>query len=99
VKTAEMVLSKPIYNALGFYFEQLFNNPIRTKSVTCCVIATAGNYASQCIAGNKVLNHQSLLAYGIFGYRSLQTIDNLLKISLPIDYSLGAASPTTFTHG
>jgi hypothetical protein len=99
VKTAEMVLSKPIYTALGFYFEQLFNNPIRTKSVTCCVIATAGNYASQCIAGNKVLNHQSLLAYGIFGYRSLQTIDNLLKISLPIDYSLGAASPTTFTHG
>ncbi|EFA09673.1 peroxisomal membrane protein 2 [Tribolium castaneum] len=62
-----MVLSKPLFNALGFYFEQLFNHPIRTKAITCCVIATAGNYASQCISGNKVLNQHSLLAYGIFG--------------------------------
>lgn len=29
-----MALSKPIYSFLGFYFEQLFNNPIRTKSIT-----------------------------------------------------------------
>ncbi|RZC37701.1 peroxisomal membrane protein PMP22 [Asbolus verrucosus] len=62
-----MVLSKPLFNALGFYFDHLFNHPVRTKAITSCVIATAGNYASQCISGSKAINHQSLLAYGIFG--------------------------------
>lgn len=28
------VISKPILNAVGWYFEQLFNNPIKTKAVT-----------------------------------------------------------------
>ena len=29
-----MALSRPIYNLLGLYFEQLFNHPLRTKSIT-----------------------------------------------------------------
>lgn len=31
------------------------------------MIATAGNYVSQHLSGGKLLNYQSLLAYGIFG--------------------------------
>uniref|UniRef100_U5ENI4 Putative conserved plasma membrane protein n=1 Tax=Corethrella appendiculata TaxID=1370023 RepID=U5ENI4_9DIPT len=62
-----MSLSKPIYNLLGAYFEQLFNHPIRTKALTSCVIATTANYTSQKIAGVKKLNTDSILAYGLFG--------------------------------
>lgn len=62
-----MALSKPIYNLLGTYFEQLFNHPIRTKSITSCVLATSANYASQKIAGNEEIDQDSLLAYGLFG--------------------------------
>lgn len=62
-----MALSKPIYNALGFYFEQLFNNPIRTKAVTSAIIASGGNLAAQRIAGVKYLDTNSFLAYGIYG--------------------------------
>ncbi|KAJ8932763.1 hypothetical protein NQ314_014465 [Rhamnusium bicolor] len=62
-----MVFSKPLIEALGFYFGQLYEHPLRTKAVSCCIIATAGNYTSQKLAGNKLLNYHSLLAYGIFG--------------------------------
>ncbi|XP_017769257.1 PREDICTED: peroxisomal membrane protein 2 [Nicrophorus vespilloides] len=62
-----MVLSKPLYDFLGFYFSNLFNNPIKTKAISCCVIASAGNLASQYLAGNKILNQRSLLAYALFG--------------------------------
>ncbi|XP_057670796.1 peroxisomal membrane protein 2 isoform X2 [Diorhabda carinulata] len=62
-----MILSKPILNALSFYFGQLFEHPLRTKAITCSVIATAGNYASQKLSGDKTLNHHSLLAYGLYG--------------------------------
>jgi len=62
-----MSLSKPIINALSFYFGQLYEHPIRTKAISCCLVALAGNYASQTIAGAKVLNLQSLAAYGAFG--------------------------------
>lgn len=62
-----MVLSKPLYSLLGAYFEQLFNHPVRTKSVTSCVIAASANICSQKIAGAKRLNSDSVLAYGLFG--------------------------------
>jgi hypothetical protein len=38
-----MSLSKPIYNFLGFYFQQLHTNPIRTKSITRLVITYTAN--------------------------------------------------------
>lgn len=62
-----MVLSKPFYTLLGAYFEQLFNHPVRTKSITSCVIATSANYCSQKIAGVKKINTDTLVAYGLFG--------------------------------
>lgn len=33
-ETHVMSLSRPIYSLLGVYFEQLFNHPVRTKSLT-----------------------------------------------------------------
>ncbi|CAH0555646.1 unnamed protein product [Brassicogethes aeneus] len=77
-----MVLSKPIINALSFYFGQLFEHPIRTKAISCCVIATAGNYASQQIAGVKQLNVQSLLAYAAFGLLFGGTIPHYFYLGL-----------------
>lgn len=62
-----MSLSKPIYTLLGAYFEQLFNHPVRTKSITSCVIATSANYCSQKIGGVKKVNTDTLVAYGLFG--------------------------------
>ncbi|KAK9746076.1 Mpv17 / PMP22 family [Popillia japonica] len=62
-----MIFSKPLYNFLGFYFEQLFNHPLRTKAITSCVIATAANLASQYIEGRKEIDQNSLFAYGVFG--------------------------------
>ncbi|XP_055843670.1 peroxisomal membrane protein 2 [Episyrphus balteatus] len=62
-----MALSKPIYTILGAYLEQLFNHPIRTKSITSAVLATSANYTSQRIAGNKTISQKALLAYGSFG--------------------------------
>ncbi|CAO1349823.1 unnamed protein product [Diamesa serratosioi] len=61
-----MSLSKPFYSFLGFYFEQLFNNPIRTKSITSCVIATAGSLASQKLTGQE-LKKETIFAYSCFG--------------------------------
>ncbi|XP_055624354.1 PXMP2/4 family protein 3 [Toxorhynchites rutilus septentrionalis] len=62
-----MSLSKPVYNLLGAYFEQLFNHPVRTKAVTSCVIATSANFCSQKIGGCKKVNTDTLVAYGLFG--------------------------------
>ncbi|PSN50233.1 hypothetical protein C0J52_02388 [Blattella germanica] len=62
-----MALSKPVYNFLGFYFQQLHTNPVKTKSITSCVIATLGNLTSQYLSGAKVINQDSLIAYGLFG--------------------------------
>jgi len=35
-----MSLSKPVYNFLGFYFQQLHTNPVVTKSITRLVSKT-----------------------------------------------------------
>lgn len=32
------VISKPIFHFVGWYFEQLFNHPLRTKAVTRFVV-------------------------------------------------------------
>ncbi|XP_049859980.1 peroxisomal membrane protein 2 isoform X2 [Schistocerca gregaria] len=62
-----MALSKPIYSLMEKYFEQLYTHPIRTKSINSCVIAVLGNLAFQYLSGNKVLNQDSLIAYGLYG--------------------------------
>lgn len=62
-----MSLSKPIYNLLGSYLEQLFEHPLRTKAITSCVIASSANVVSQKLGGVKQLNTESVLAYGLFG--------------------------------
>ncbi|XP_015115071.1 PXMP2/4 family protein 3 isoform X3 [Diachasma alloeum] len=65
-----MSLSKPsqiILDIVGAYFSSLYTNPIRTKAITSCLLAVAGNYASQRILGVKEINHDSLLAFGLFG--------------------------------
>ncbi|EDS31710.1 peroxisomal membrane protein [Culex quinquefasciatus] len=59
-----MSLSRPLYNMIGAYFEQLFNHPVRTKSITSCVIAASANVCSQKIAGVKRLNSDTVVAYG-----------------------------------
>ncbi|ALC44400.1 CG7970 [Drosophila busckii] len=62
-----MSLSKPLYSLFGSYLEQLFNHPVRTKSLTACFLATTANVTSQRMAGAKRLNQQSVFAYGLFG--------------------------------
>uniref|UniRef100_A0A2M4AMJ7 Putative conserved plasma membrane protein n=1 Tax=Anopheles triannulatus TaxID=58253 RepID=A0A2M4AMJ7_9DIPT len=62
-----MSLSRPLFNLLGSYLEQLFEHPLRTKAITSCVIASSANLASQKLTGAKQLNTDSVLAYGLFG--------------------------------
>ncbi|XP_031849698.1 peroxisomal membrane protein 2 [Nomia melanderi] len=65
-----MSLSKPmdlILQLTSAYFERLYTNPVRTKALTSCIIASLGNYVSQKIAGAKVTNGDSLLAFALFG--------------------------------
>ncbi|XP_054735324.1 peroxisomal membrane protein 2 [Anastrepha obliqua] len=61
-----MSLSKPIYSLVGIYLEQLFNHPVRTKSITSSILAGSANYTAQRIAGQKV-NQESVIAYSLFG--------------------------------
>ncbi|XP_017135693.1 peroxisomal membrane protein 2 [Drosophila miranda] len=62
-----MSLSKPLFSLIGTYLEQLFNHPVRTKSITACILATSANVTSQRLAGAKKLNQNSAFAYGLFG--------------------------------
>ncbi|XP_064541687.1 peroxisomal membrane protein 2 [Drosophila montana] len=62
-----MAISKPLYSLFGSYLEQLFNHPVRTKSLTACFLATSANVTSQRLAGAKKLNQHSVFAYGLFG--------------------------------
>ncbi|KAF7989007.1 hypothetical protein HCN44_007317 [Aphidius gifuensis] len=65
-----MSLSKPselIYEIIGSYFSRLYTDPIKTKAITSCVLATSGNYVAQKIMGAKKLNDDTLLAFGLFG--------------------------------
>ncbi|KAL3268189.1 hypothetical protein HHI36_007315 [Cryptolaemus montrouzieri] len=77
-----MILSKPLMKFLGIYFNQLYSNPIRTNAVSGAVIAAGGNYASQFLAGKKVINHQTILAYGAFGLLFGGSIPHMFYIGL-----------------
>lgn len=64
------LLSKPYkitFQLIGSYLSQLYLNPIRTKSITSCVIALLGNYTAQRLSGAGTLNYDTLRAFGIFG--------------------------------
>ncbi|EDW80153.1 uncharacterized protein Dwil_GK24419 [Drosophila willistoni] len=63
-----MSISKPLYSLFGTYLEQLFNHPVRTKSITASVLATTANVTSQRLAGAKKLNQHSVFAYGLYGF-------------------------------
>nr|CAH7738295.1 unnamed protein product [Callosobruchus chinensis] len=90
-----MSLSKPVINALSFYFGQLFEHPVRTKAITCAIIATTGNLASQKLSGAKALDYQSILAYGIYGLAVGGTIPHyfysFLDWAVPEDAAFGIA--------
>ncbi|XP_020706588.1 PXMP2/4 family protein 3 [Athalia rosae] len=65
-----MALSKPthiIYELVGAYFQNLYTNPLKTKALTSCCIATLGNFVSQKLRGVKYLNQDSLVAFALFG--------------------------------
>ena len=63
-----MSLSKPVFSLISVYLEQLFNHPVRTKSVTSAALAASANYTAQCMAGQKNINTDSVLAYALFGF-------------------------------
>ncbi|EDV95901.1 peroxisomal membrane protein 2 [Drosophila grimshawi] len=85
-----MALSKPIYSLVGTYLEQLFNHPVRTKSITACFLATSANVTSQRMAGAKKLNQHSVFAYALFGllfggsvpHYFYQTVERLISHKL-----------------
>ncbi|XP_055384933.1 uncharacterized protein LOC129614384 [Condylostylus longicornis] len=61
-----MSLSRPVLNLLGTYFEQLFNHPIRTKSLTACVLASSANIVSQKLSSSNSINYKNVSAYALF---------------------------------
>ncbi|XP_045474356.1 peroxisomal membrane protein PMP22 [Harmonia axyridis] len=77
-----MVLSKPLMKVLEIYFGELYSNPIRTNAITGALIAAGGNYASQFLAGKKVINNQTILAYGAFGLLFGGTIPHFFYLGL-----------------
>ncbi|KAK6641865.1 hypothetical protein RUM44_013583 [Polyplax serrata] len=61
------VLSKYALKLVGSYLTQLYINPIQTKSITSCILSSLANYVSQHMAHGRVLNSDTLVAYGLFG--------------------------------
>ncbi|XP_041977558.1 PXMP2/4 family protein 3 [Aricia agestis] len=61
-----MALSKPIMNLVASYLQNLYLHPVRTKSITSCVVGTAGSIASQVVAGDS-LKLDPILAFGLYG--------------------------------
>ncbi|XP_025416983.1 PXMP2/4 family protein 3 [Sipha flava] len=65
-----MALSKPVellQSLVLTYLERLNSRPIRTKSITSCIIASLGNITLQNIAGAKMIDQDSVVAFGLFG--------------------------------
>ncbi|XP_044754665.1 peroxisomal membrane protein PMP22 [Coccinella septempunctata] len=89
-----MVLSKPLMKVLQIYFSELYTNPIRTNAITGALIAAGGNYASQFLAGKKVINNQTILAYGAFGLLFGGTIPHFFYLGLDHMVSDEAAMAT-----
>ncbi|XP_046491379.1 PXMP2/4 family protein 3 [Neodiprion pinetum] len=66
-----MALSKSVdivYELVGAYFHSLYSTPLKTKALTSCCIATLGSYVSQKLSRAKHLNHDSLIAFALFGF-------------------------------
>ncbi|XP_049867113.1 peroxisomal membrane protein 2 [Pectinophora gossypiella] len=61
-----MALSKPIMNLLASYLQNLYLHPIKTKSITSCVVGSSASIASQLVAGDS-LRLDPVLAYGLYG--------------------------------
>lgn len=64
-----MALTKPVYNFLGFYFENLHSHPLLTKSITSAILSAGANYISQRLSSSSTdeVDLNSLAAYGLFG--------------------------------
>lgn len=62
-----MALSKPIMNLLSSYLQNLYLHPLRTKSVTSCVVGCTGSIASQIVSGQSV-RLDPVLAFGLYGF-------------------------------
>ncbi|XP_063238258.1 peroxisomal membrane protein 2 [Bacillus rossius redtenbacheri] len=62
------MLPQPLLEALAFYLQQLETNPLKTKCITCCFLATTGNMLSQYLSGKRSIDKDSLIAYGLFGF-------------------------------
>lgn len=66
-----MSLSKSVKRSLFYllsdYLQAIYTNPIRTKAYTSCILASLGNISSQCIAGNKKIDWNSVKAFALFG--------------------------------
>ncbi|XP_026758149.2 peroxisomal membrane protein 2 [Galleria mellonella] len=61
-----MSLSKPIMKLLSSYFQNLYLHPIRTKSITSCVVGVTGSVASQLLDGGRI-RLDPVLAFGLYG--------------------------------
>ncbi|XKL63970.1 hypothetical protein PGB90_006334 [Kerria lacca] len=65
-----MALSKPTHFLQGLittYLQQLYVRPIRTKALTSCFISAFGNLIAQYIGGAKMIDQDSVIAFGLFG--------------------------------
>ncbi|XP_065224031.1 peroxisomal membrane protein 2 [Planococcus citri] len=65
-----MALSKVpnfLQGLVASYFEQLYVRPIRTKALTSCFISAFGNLIAQYIGGAKMIDQDSVIAFGLFG--------------------------------
>ncbi|KAL0842386.1 hypothetical protein ABMA28_014505 [Loxostege sticticalis] len=61
-----MSLSKPIMSLVGSYLQNLYLHPVKTKSITSCVLGTTASVASQLMAGDS-LKLDPILAFGLYG--------------------------------
>lgn len=65
-----MALSKPtdfMYKLLGAYLERLYSNPLKTKAITSCILASFANILSQKLAGAKRINKDNVISFALFG--------------------------------
>ncbi|CAH4037174.1 peroxisomal membrane protein 2 [Pieris brassicae] len=61
-----MALSKPIMNLVASYLQNLYLHPIKTKSISSCVVGCAGSIASQVVAGERI-KLDPIFAFGLYG--------------------------------
>ncbi|XP_050304468.1 peroxisomal membrane protein 2 isoform X2 [Anthonomus grandis grandis] len=71
------------------YYDFIYDLPI----IKCCVVALAGNYASQRISGVKLIDIHSLAAYGVYGLLFGGTIPHFFYSFLEYAVPDGASFP------